>query len=141
MNLVYAIVGKTDSKGKSIGYRERDSESWLEEPDRNDAYLFELGCNLLFLTDLWHVSSGHAEARSRIFHGDTVALFIRLFEESLRTRNLGSVLVNRFEQYFDILQSGNSRADTMRLLFTELAKRCAADAVPVAYDFKRDFQS
>jgi hypothetical protein len=133
-SIIYAIVGQTDQNGVPIQGAQKHPDPVLECPERNDAYLFELGCYLLFLIDAWHISNKHHQARSKVFHGWIVALFVDLFEDSLEIKNLGPVLLNRFALYSEALRSGNNHAENTRSLFTELAKRCRTEAVPKSYD-------
>lgn len=136
-SIIYAIVGQTDQNGVPIQSAQKHPESVLESPERNDAYLFELGCYLLFLIDAWHISNKQHQARSRVFHAWIIALFVELFEDSLEIKNLGPVLLNRFELYSEALRSGKNHAENTRSLFTELAKRCRTEAVPKSYDLRQ----
>ena len=132
VNIIYATVGP--DKRPSVG-----GPLPVVAPPKSDCFLFERGCFLLFLLDLWHINNALFVDRATVFYGAIVRMFVELFEQSLRTTGLQTVLLNRLECYSRVFrESGSGYSDRMRFYFTELAKRCTRKRPPVAYDFEPD---
>ena len=140
VTIIYAIVGPTNHRGVSVSQKRAGRNSPMAGPNRNDAYLFELGCYILFLLDIWHINRNLSDFREGVLYGTIIRSFLELFQESLGTSKLKVVLYNRLERYFSIFrEAGGKHTDRMRSLFTELAKRCRPNAAPLAYDFEAGF--
>ncbi len=139
-SLVWAVADPQYKPGRSLMRKQRKSESEIIPPDRNDAYLFELGSYFLFVLDIWHINNAPANARSEILYRKVILPFILLFEQSLGAAHLCGVLLNRFQLYHSIFRESEGRySDRMRFFFVELAKRCDPRGAPIVYDFSSKF--
>lgn len=121
---------------------ERDPN--VPELDRNDAYLFEIGCYFLFFLDIWHINNRLTDHRERILNGEVVPRFIGLFQESMGVTDLDEILDNRLSLYFRLYREGfpdshTQALDRIEFFFVELAKRTQHGQSPAVYDFEHDF--
>ncbi len=89
---------------------------WIA-PYQNDATLFELGCHLYFIIDLWHVKHGYKPLRSFVVRY-LIRDFIEIFEDSLGIRHADEIFLNRWAYYSGLINRNNLTVPTEEIFFT-----------------------
>jgi hypothetical protein len=120
-----------------------------ENNERNDAYYFELGCYFFYELDYWHFYKGYEDFRETWLNDWIAGKFIRLFQDSMKTENLDSILDNRLSLYATLKRESIDEPDgekrfqknwsRITFFFEQLAIRALDTGKLEVHDFFNSF--
>lgn len=131
MYALSAFAQKKNLNKKNDDIRKLHKEAFKKYS--GDCSLFEIGCYLLFRTDLW-LFKNKPEYRESLF-----SLFREkfngLFSRALKINNVAELLHERIKKYGEMIRKGE-KIERYHHFLTELIKLTGDDTLPTHYGFE-----
>ena len=135
MYALSAFAQKKNLNEKKDDIRKLHKEVFKEASKKysGDCSLFEIGCYLLFRTDLW-LFKNKPEYRKALFSlfGEK---FNGLFSRALKINNVAELLNERIKKYGEMIRKGE-KIEQYHHFLTELIKLTGDDTLPRHYGFE-----